>query len=495
METQRSSLKKLNTATTCNVSVGLLAVVSTGLFAAVEPSWRQIHLDPPNEAVGRVWSVESLPTSTGLIAEFGDQTQCLVEKLAVVKGVVTMAEAGLDGPFLALWWDTDGTLTATVRAADMLPVESFTLRDEKQTDLVFVRRDHTIYAYAVEAGVEDPLIALDFKSGSTVVAGALIDYDTSEQVPAMSAVAPDPALTGDVLQTQPGMKFAGDWITEDNPESLGGSHLLNRGDAVDASVAVRIENLLPGAHELWIRHAAAASRTEQAEITVEGFGKSVPIIVNQRISGGLWLPLGRFETKSATYAAIRLAPGKPGSGSISMDAVHAVWSVWADKNHDQRPDALEGADTRNSLAKDDASTRKGIGSSGQEDFSNSESSSLTTVDRLPVSDGSKSVIYVHSALGNDSFDGRIGKPHPGAWFSVRGGPKRSIAAGLKSVPKSTRVIELHLDGKLEPPVGGFQNLGNVSIVLVPGKNGTSLENSDLPPVLPPPSQPQIPTQP
>lgn len=477
------------------VAIGLLAVLSADSVAAAELVWRQIPLDPPTEFGGRAGLGGGLPAADGVVAAFGDQTQCRAAKDAGVKGLITMTDAGLNGAFLALWWDESGALTATVRTTESLSVESFTLRDGKQTQLILVRRGSTIYAYAVASGVEDPLIAVDIASGSGVVAGALVDKDSSGQAPAMSPVVPAPTLTGDVLLKQPATILAGDWIAEDDPGSLGGSHLLNQGDAANASIAVRIENLLPGTHELWTRYAAAPSRTEEAEVTVEGFGKPESLVVNQQISGGLWLPLGRFVTEAVTSATIRVAPGNLGSGSLSMDAVHVVWSAWADENKDQLPDALEGADVRNSLVEDGAPSRKDIGSSSQEDFSQSDPSSLTAVDSQPVSDGSKSVIYVHSALGNDSFDGRLDKPQAGAWFSVRGGPKRSIGGALESVPKTARVIELHLDGKLPPPPGGFQNLGNVSIVMVPGKNGTSFESSDLPPVLPPPPQPQIPTQP
>jgi hypothetical protein len=357
-------------------------------------------------------------------------------------------------------------------------MESFTLRDGKQAELILVRRANTIYAYAEDSGMLDPLLAVDFPVGSAVAAGALVEKGSNGLEPSIGAVVTAPTLTGDVLINQPAMKLAGDWISEDDPGSLDGSHLLNRGDDSNASVAVRIENLLPGAHELWIRYAAAQSHTVRAEASVEGFGKPVSLLVNQRICGGLWLPLGRFETLSVTFAAIRLAPGKPGSGSLSIDAVHAVWSAWTDENRDQQPDALEATNAINAIVNRAASVSGGAVLFGEEDSTGIGSFSHAGSGMTPAVDASKAVVFVHATLGNDSFDGRLDKPQAGAWFSVRGGPKRSIAAALKSVSKTTRVIELYLDGKLEPPPGGFQNLGDLALVIVPGKNGTSFESSD-----------------
>jgi hypothetical protein len=472
--------------------VGLLALLSSGFLAAAQPSWRQLTLDLPVEAAGLEGAGDETSAIHGLIATLGDQTQCRVGKRVGIKGLVATADAGVGGAFLALWWDQAGELTATVRTADSRSMESFTLRDGKQTELILVRRANTIYAYAEESGMLDPLIAVDFPVGSAVAAGALVEKGSDGLEPSIGAVVAAPTLTGDVLLNQPATRLTGDWISEDDPGSLGGSHLLNRGDDSNASVAVRIENLLPGAHELWIRYAAAQSHTVRAEVSVEGFGKPVSLLVNQRICGGLWLPLGRFETQFVTFAAIRLAPGEPGSGSLSIDAVHAVWSAWADENHDQQPDALESTNARNPLVDHPASVSGSAGSDGNEDSARIGSFTQAGMEMTPAVDASKAVVFVHATLGDDSFDGRLDKPQAGAWFSVRGGPKRSIGAALKSVSKATRVIELHLDGKLEPPPGGFQNLGNVGLVLVPGLNGASFEKSGLPPDL---QQPLIPSPP
>jgi hypothetical protein len=469
-------------------SVALVTMMlSMTSFAIAEPPRREIQADSVTDIAAVSGRVGVLAAPKVLTVAIDDLTQCRVQKDAGVSGVIAMSDMGLEGPFLAVWWNTEGLLTATLRSAASVAEESFTLRDGRQTEVILVRRGAIIYAYADESGVEDPLIAVDFVFGTGLVAGALVEKDYSGQAPAMIPVVDAPTLTGDLRQNQPGTKLAGDWISEDDPGTLGGTHLLNRGDGADASIAVRIENLLPGTHELWIRHAAARSRTEVAEVTVEGFGMPVSLVVNQQISGGVWLPLGRFVSESVTSTSIRLAPGQVGSGSLSLDAVHTVWALWKDENQDQLPDELEGAEAFVSHERSGVYEAKKNGSAVDGNLPNSVSSSLTAVDRLPESDGSKSVIYVHSALGNDTFDGRSDKAQAGAWFSVKRGPKRSIEAALKSVSKTTRVVELHLDGKLEPLPGGFQDLGNFNLVLVPGKNGASLESLDPPPSLPAPS--------
>ena len=404
-----------------------------------------------------------------------------------------MAAAGLNGPFLALWWDESGALVATVRSADSLPVESFTLRDGKQTELILIRRGAMIYAYAVESGIVDPLIAVDFAFAPGLSVGVMLGKDHSGPPPAISPVVSTSTLTGDVLPKQPGAELTGSWSLEEDPGSLGGSHLINRGDDAEASAAVRLENLMPGTHELWIRHAAAESRTEEVEVTVHGFAKPVSLLVNQRISGGIWLPLGRFDTDSAVSATIRLKSARSGSGSISFDAVHEVWSAWKDENKDQLPDVLAVANGLKSRT-DGSMEPVSAGPSALEEFRNGTSSPLEAAQGTIADDG-KAVFYVHAALGNDSFDGRSGKPQDGAWFSVRKGPKKTIGAALKSVSKSAKVIELHLDGKVGPPLGGFQDLGNVSVILVPGKNGASMESSSSPDFIPQPSPPVIPPSP
>lgn len=148
MKLHRSSPKK-NCDSSTNLSVALLAILSTGFAAAAETSWLQFPLDPPVEDAGHAWTDGMPPASDGLIAAFGDRTQCRVGKAAGVKGLITMTDAGMGGLFLALWWDESGVLTATVRSTASLPAESFTLREGKQTELILVRRDRTIYAYAV----------------------------------------------------------------------------------------------------------------------------------------------------------------------------------------------------------------------------------------------------------------------------------------------------------------------------------------------------------
>lgn len=470
----------------------LMAVFFSVLVANAEPVWREIPLDSLSKATPSDFSDAMFPATVGLVAALDDQTQCRVGHQPGAKGVVVMSDAGLDRQLLTLWWDIDGKLIATVRAADSVPLESFTLREGKQTELILLRRGTVIYAYAVDSGKMDPLIAVDFATGSGCLAGALFDKNSEKERPAISPLLASSTLTGDLLQKQAGTRLNGNWTSEGDIECMGGSHLLNSGDDAKASVAVTIENLLPGTHELWFRHSADKFRTAEAEITVEGLGAPVSLLVNQQISGGLWLPLGRFETESVTSAMIRLIPGHPDTGSLSMDAVHVVSFLWRTNDQGLLLDGLASAKDKEALVTGAASLSSTVGASGQEDPNRRGSSNQAATDLNSVSSDNRAVVFVHQSMGNDSFDGRLEKPQASAWFSVRGGPKRTIEAALKSISKTTRVIELHLDGKLEPPVGGFQDLGNVAIVLVPGKNGTSFESSDLAPVLPPPSQPMFP---
>ncbi len=465
-----------------SVQQALLLTVSLGTVALAEPQWREIALEPDEKLPAGEAVAGLLPASKALTTAFDDLTQCHAGRDAGTHGVIVTTELGLQGRFLAICWDERGGLSATLRSDASLPVESYTLRDGIQPEITLMRRGACVYAYARDSRRLDPLIALEFPFDSSLSVGALSGSGSGEPVLAISGLMATPMLTADVRLKQPRAELGGEWKVEESAGSLGGSHLVNPGDDPAAFAQVTLENLQPGTHELWIRYSASGSRSDGVEVTVAGFASPVSLTVDQKFIGGIWIALGRQTLESAATARIRVSPSRPGTGSISLDAVRDLWFARQDENSAKLPGLLDGSRSAGSQA----STGEGIigGSLVEDGFSSNKFSPPSPLGTETMSEDTKSVIYVHSTMGNDLFDGRMNRPHPGAWFSVRGGPKRTIEAALNSVPKSARVVELHLDGKLEPPVGGFQDLGNFNLVLVPGKDGASLESVTAPFQLP-----------
>jgi len=416
-----------------------------------------------------------------LTDQFSDLARCSVTRQGGVGGLIVSSDTGISGPVMAIYCGADGDLVVTYRMRPSEALHSFSPGIRGKTQLSLVRRGSMIYAYASDATATEPVVAVDFDFGPTPSVGVIALGDFACTAPQISSVDATQSLTVDVNSAQSGTHLTGTWQKTDDANALSGSHWVNDGTDAGASAKVQFNGLLAGSHDLWVRYSADPARTNSAHVDITGLSDPSGLALDQRVAGGVWVALGRYQVAQTADISVSLSPGSPGSGTLSIDAVHYLWSEWVDADHDGIADAWEALNGANPLVADAQADSVGAGMSNLERFrKGSGADHFASVMATPDANG-RVVLYVNGTTGDDNNNGLVGQPVTGAWIGQRAGPKKSITASLSAVGE-VRAIELHLAGDLDLPAEGFQGHGGAAFDLIPGNLGTNLGVVPAPPV-------------
>ena len=421
----------------------------------------------------------------GQLVTFGFEnlSQFQVSRRAGMGGVLMMSDAGVEGAVLAVLWGKNESLSVVYRSGTGEPLQVFALNEASKAGLSLVKRDGMIYAYAADADGSTPLVAVDFDFGKAPSVGVIAADGFTCSAPQLTPVAATLSLTADLDFNKVGTTLLGEWKKE-TFDSTSSEHLVNDGNSTEAAGIVQINGLLAGSHDLWIRYSADSGRTTDARVQVDGFGAANSLSLNQQIAGGVWLPLGRYVVEKSANASITIKPGKAGTGSLSADAIHYLWAEWKDDDHNGIPDAWELLNGSNSKALAIWRAATHIGTVSSERYEGDVSEDIAAAAPLSTAATNRSVLFVN-LTGDDANDGLSRRSVSGPWQGIKAGPKRTVRAALDAA-SGAKVVELHVDGSVQPPEGGFQNLGDVAVILVPGPNGASMQ-STIPPLNAPPA--------
>ena len=421
-----------------------------------------------------------------LTTDFPNLTQFQVSRQAGMGGIIVMSEAGVTGSVLAVIWEKDDGLSFVYRSREGEPLRAFAMDKASKAALSLVKRGGMTYAYATDTDGSTPLVAVDFDFGKSPRVGVIGADGFACTAPQITAVPATLSLTADLDLDQPGTSLLGEWKKETSADSLNGQHLINDGTSKEALAAVQMNGILAGSHEFWIRHSAAEGRTT-AEVRVEGFGETNAFSFNQQIAGGLWLSLGRYQVTSGVNATVSLKSVTPGSGTLSVDAIHYLWSGWADEDHDGVPDAWQTAIRASARSLGTTVDASASGQKFREKFKPDETSDTANAAASLPTASDRVVLFVNPT-GDDGNDGKTRQADAGPWQGIRGGPKRTIKAALTAA-RGAKMIELQLDGTVQAPPEGFLKPDGASLIVLPGPNGAYVQPPVIPLKPPPPFVP------
>lgn len=426
------------------------------------------------------------------VSSLKDLSEFTISGLGGSGGGLVMTEKGWNDQFLAVYND-GGKLSVRYRRHALEPLSCLELASEKARQLTFLRRGRIVYAHSVVSGKAIPLVAIDFGDASEVLAGPIGSDGFQCQEPAFTQVKQTRSVTVDGQKDVHALRTSGVWKRPAGSKSSGVGNLENAG--VDGSdfLSISLKGLLPGKHEIWVRYTGGASHSSDANLKVSGFGVLEDVSLNQQVGRGLWIGIGAYDvSESQTTLECRLSASVPGSGKISFDGMHEIWSEWNDADEDGLPDVWEVKYGLDSNVRNSGADKDGDGSTELSEFLNGSDPNSSVIGGF-FSNGQEAVIFVDGISGSDAYDGFSENPQWEITTGARKGPKKTVGGALKLVKRAVDLkrLELRVNGQVDVPAGGLQNLP-LQLTLTPGPQGMVLNSLEPKPAKPFPYLPSRP---
>jgi len=425
-----------------------------------------------------------------LTRETADNFRCELARCVGHGGAITMGDSGTEGPFLAIYWDKEGSLWAAWRMTDNALLQKLSFGKIDGNEIRIHNRGGVVYTYVAEPGLEvEPLVAVALDLGGRPHFGVLSLGDFSCELPRLEKLPATLSHTFDLDLGQQGTDLTGDWTTEKSDDSLNGKFLYHPPGTGAASAQVAIHDLHEGSYDLWMNDHSVNESLAGIEVFVGGGATPSAFAVSQGLGDGLWLGLGRHQVITGASLSVELRRAHESKAPVSLDALHLLWSEWQDEDRDSMPDAL-GVEAFRMTGE--------IGSAGHGEVTDAaphpanDSTSLTPgiisySDGKGLAEGSKVTFYIDGTKGDDDYNGRSERVQSGPWHSSRSGPLRTIQKALDSVGDAT-LVEMYLSGPLELPSAGFRTNNEASFrVRAPGEGSVSLVSDQSDESLPPPA--------